>query len=300
MKKVIAAVLVSAMLLAGCTNTKNDKSDVILTVGSVSVTQNDYDYVLKLYRSTYGEQTGDEEQMKDYIKEKAMCVEAAKNDGVKFDEDEMKKSKDAIVQSMGGEAKYKEMLKGKGVDEDFMDMLWVEYDIANKALMEKVDTNITDEQREEYFKTKYYRAKHILCSTVDTLMSPLPEDQLKAAKDKADDLYKKALDGENFDELMQNSDDPGLSSNPDGYVFTEGEMVPEFQEGVVSLEPGGIKMVESPYGYHIIKRLALDEDSAVYQKEYEKAKSKIDNNIKAQRLKEYVEKILTEKGIEVK
>lgn len=60
-----------------------------------------------------------------------------------------------------------------------------------------------------------------------------------------------------FDELMnKHSEDTGLKSNPDGYTFTTGQMVTEFEEGTKALEYGEIsEIVESTFGYHIILRL---------------------------------------------
>lgn len=51
--------------------------------------------------------------------------------------------------------------------------------------------------------------------------------------------------------------DPGMDTNPDGYLFTAGEMVPEFEAGVRSLAFGtySTQPVQSDYGCHIIWRL---------------------------------------------
>lgn len=56
--------------------------------------------------------------------------------------------------------------------------------------------------------------------------------------------------------MNANSEDTGLAANPDGYAFTTGEMVQEFEDATRALEPGQISgLVESSYGYHIILRL---------------------------------------------
>ena len=58
--------------------------------------------------------------------------------------------------------------------------------------------------------------------------------------------------------MNANSEDTGLAANPDGYAFTTGEMVQEFEDATRALEPGQISgLVESSYGYHIILRLPL-------------------------------------------
>ena len=51
--------------------------------------------------------------------------------------------------------------------------------------------------------------------------------------------------------------DPGMESNPDGYLFGPGEMVQEFESGTQALEVGSYtkEPVASTYGYHIIWRL---------------------------------------------
>ena len=59
-------------------------------------------------------------------------------------------------------------------------------------------------------------------------------------------------------------EDPGIKSNPDGYIFGEGEMVKEFEDSVKSLEFGAVSgLVETSYGYHIIKRLPLSYENDV-------------------------------------
>ena len=56
--------------------------------------------------------------------------------------------------------------------------------------------------------------------------------------------------------MLANSEDTGLADNPNGYAFTSGKMVEEFETATRALEPGQISdIVESSYGYHIILRL---------------------------------------------
>jgi len=70
-----------------------------------------------------------------------------------------------------------------------------------------------------------------------------------------------------FSELMfENSEDEGgLMSFPEGYIFQDGDMVPEFFDATVALEPGEISgIVETQYGYHIILRLPMDYDGVPF------------------------------------
>ncbi len=108
-------------------------------------------------------------------------------------------------------------------------------------------------------------AKHILLLTQDSQTGQaLSEEEAAQKKAKAEELLAQlqaisdpAQLEEKFDELMNaNSEDTGLAANPDGYAFTTGEMVQEFEDATRALEPGQISgLVESSYGYHIILRL---------------------------------------------
>ena len=118
------------------------------------------------------------------------------------------------------------------------------------------------------------RCKHILVMTIDqSTGEALPEEELADRKAKVDDLYDqlsaKAEDPQAlealFDELMQaNSEDGGLAMYPDGYLFTPGTMVPEFEDATAALEDYGLsEPVQSSYGWHIILRLPIEPDLPV-------------------------------------
>lgn len=117
----------------------------------------------------------------------------------------------------------------------------------------------SDEELMQYFRDNYLSAKHILiCLTDPTTGETLRTDE--EAKALAQDILDRINAGEDFDTLMNEySEDPGLSGNPDGYIFTEGEMIDEFYQGAAALEEGEVSgLVKSDYGYHIIKREPLD------------------------------------------
>lgn len=119
----------------------------------------------------------------------------------------------------------------------------------------------SDDELRQYFSDNYINAKHILISTVDsTTGETIRTDE--EAKAEAQKILDRINAGEDFDTLMNEySEDPGLSGNPDGYIFTEGDMVAEFYEGAKALAEGEVSgLVKSDYGYHIIKREPLDVD----------------------------------------
>lgn len=63
---------------------------------------------------------------------------------------------------------------------------------------------------------------------------------------------------ETFNALLdQYGTDPGMTSNPNGYLFTDGDMVTEFENAVKAMPPNGFNNVpvKSQFGYHVILRL---------------------------------------------
>lgn len=120
---------------------------------------------------------------------------------------------------------------------------------------------VADLAEEQYPKT-FVRAKHILILTTNMETGEKYDAaQLDEARKTVEDIKKKLDSGEDFDKLMtEYCEDPGIQTNPDGYVFTYGEMVPEFEETAFALKEGEISdIVETDYGYHIIKKEPLPE-----------------------------------------
>ena len=119
-------------------------------------------------------------------------------------------------------------------------------------------------------------AKHILLLTVDADTREPIEDEAVIAEKKAtaEELLarlqavqddKEAL-AALFDELTEEyTEDTGYAAYPDGYVFSEGQMVSAFEDAVKALE-GDYELsgiVESEYGYHIVMSIPIDPDAVV-------------------------------------
>ena len=118
----------------------------------------------------------------------------------------------------------------------------------------------SDEDIQKYYEDNYITAKHILITTVDPASGETKRTD-EEAKKEAQSILDRINAGEDFDTLMnQYSEDTGLSNNPNGYTFTEGQMVTEFYDGAKALAADEVsELVKSSYGYHIIKRVKLDD-----------------------------------------
>ncbi len=183
------------------------------------------------------------------------------------------------------------------------------YMLAEQSLFGHKTSEIDDEQVLAWAQEQgYMSAKHILLLTVDATTREALDDETIAEKaDTAAYLAAELTEAKNaeqtaiaaaaetetetaasgeivdpaqtarddfeayFDKLMNEySEDTGLATHPNGYVFLPGEMVEEFENGVLALDEdlGLSEVVESDYGYHIILRKALDPDSVLGQNSY--------------------------------
>ena len=115
----------------------------------------------------------------------------------------------------------------------------------------------------------YLRCKHILFLTENDDGTDMTDEEKAEIRKEAEAALKelRALESDRealltrFDELMADADDPGMTTFPDGYTFTSGQMVQEFEDGTRALADYEISdIVESSYGCHIILRLPLDPE----------------------------------------
>jgi len=149
------------------------------------------------------------------------------------------------------------------LSEAHMDRKLFEETYALQALEEAVYLYLTDEANGiihasdeillEDIQTNFFHATHILI-LFDNHAS---KDECRTI---AEDALKRAKSGEDFQKLIAElGEDERLLSQPDNYYFTHNEFeITEFEETVKKMSIGEIsEIVESPYGYHIIKRLPL-------------------------------------------
>lgn len=173
-------------------------------------------------------------------------------------------------EQLGGEDAYAKYLKSMCISnkgfEHLSSVSFIHSHMVDGMFLDGKENAPTAEDLTQYAEDNdLLVAKHILLLTKDmTTGEDLSDTEKAEKKAKADDLLKQLqaitdpteLESK-FDELMKaNSEDTGLESSPDGYVFSAGDMVEAFESATRSLEPGQLSgIVESDYGYHIILRL---------------------------------------------
>ena len=111
-------------------------------------------------------------------------------------------------------------------------------------------------------RTNHAQVKHILISWKDKLDGK-PGDERALARSKRDAereiraLQKQVAAGAAFEVLMaQHSEDPGSAATGEAYdVAPDAQLVIEFRQLGLRLDVDEVGVVESDYGFHLIKRV---------------------------------------------
>jgi hypothetical protein len=134
----------------------------------------------------------------------------------------------------------------------------------------KVDTAYSDAQLEQAWQTQgggvQVHARHILLRA--------PADATPAQRDSvhrlAESIRQQAAGGADFAALArQYSEDPGSKAQGGELpVFGRGQMTPAFEDAAFKLDSGQISpVVETPFGYHIIKSEGRHQEALGERKE---------------------------------
>ena len=182
------------------------------------------------------------------------------------------------VENSGGQDNFELALKEVNRTEEGLRSMYSASNFLYPALQEQMfpaqdAAALTAEELAQWASDKgLMQVKHILFKTVDDSGNPLSDEEIAAARQKAEDTLAQLQasdDMENlFDQLMNELSEDGRYADgtlgaPDGYLFGEGEMVQEFEDAAKALgehELSGI--VETSYGYHILLRLPVDTEMA--------------------------------------
>jgi hypothetical protein len=195
---------------------------------------------------------GHEEEFKKFIDTKLELLKET-NPEMKdreISEEEMTQAKDFFAKINIYAKEFEEKSKAGQISQELKDKIELQVKLQQAQFLARLyaqkladKAKVTDEDIEKYI------AAH-------------PELDPKDKKAKAEEILNRAKAGEDFAKLADEfSQDPG-NKDPKGELqggiykdVTKGKMMPEFEGAALALEPGQIapNLVETPYGYHIIK-----------------------------------------------
>jgi len=183
---------------------------------------------------------------------------------------------------------------------NFLANEYLRKEVAAKDTVSEDDVKSYYDTHQDEFKTpEMVKARHILIK-VDKSAS---EEDKKQAQKKAEDILSKIKAGEDFAKLASEfSDDPGSKSKGgDLGFFARGRMVKPFEDAAFALKVGEVSgIVESPFGYHIIK---AEERKDAGVETYDTAKDKIRQRLVQERAKstvtEFIDKAMKDANVEL-
>lgn len=209
-------------------------------------------------------------------------------------EDEMNAHIDTIRSRFPSEEVFSQQLSSQGltlaklremVAKDMSIDRFVTTEIAPRA-------TVSEEEKKEFYAendeamTRPEQAKlsHILVK----VEQDSPPEVREQARKKAGDLRQRLQAGEDFSKIARESSDDPASRSQGGDLswVSRGQTVPAFEEAAFALKPHELsEVVETPFGYHIIK---LVERRPVESLPYEEVEQRIGEFLSQQHLQEEV------------
>lgn len=242
-------------------------AETVLRVGNNKISYDEYRYFYINYRNSYEKsgETGYAEKLKSEVenglRQKYAKMDLAEENKIILNEDELNAvagMKASYIESYGDVTAFQNALTEGALTEELFEKM-LEFQTLDKKLREfitgeysgKIDSD--DQTVESFINSHFIHATHIL------ILNEAGDD-LAANLRLAEELRQRAVSGEDFDALIDGyNEDPGMGEDNTGYYFTEGQMIPEFEEAAEELAVGEIsKVVLSENGYHVIKRMPLD------------------------------------------
>lgn len=234
-----------------------------------------------------------ERAMDDLIRTE-IAVQKAKEAGVTLSEDELA-SVHAMFSADDATTKeqLKELEKATGANKSQLSEIMEKIFLSNayfQYLLEQDDVlpKVEDAAVATKISEDYAAVKHVLIMNVPQDGTEVSDTEKYAAdaKKKAEEVLEKAVKGENFEKLIEEyGEDPGMEGNLEGYMIDKtgasvdgsGSMIPEFTQGTFAVQAGQVNpvLIESTYGWHIIKRYPLPEESETYKAVQSVAKNEL-------------------------
>ena len=198
---------------------------------------------------------------------KAVYIYYENNDVVSKEiTDEVDAQMNSAISSCGNEEGLNLVLSNFYFDKDHLKKVFEIEEITNQTYMGLFGENgtnvIEDKEINKYFDDNYAKAQHVFFDLLYKTDSSgeyvnLSEDEITQKTALSNEVWEKIQNKtlKYDDAIKQYSDD--LEENDAGFVFTDGDYVKEFTSVVFEMEIGEIRKVQTEFGVHIIRKLAL-------------------------------------------
>lgn len=246
------------------------KSEVLATVDNVKITGEDFRKRMEPYFYYQGLKKLSDEEIEsyeantiNYMTNLEALYKAGKEADIEITDEDLESNYTTMMSSITSyfNLTEEEFLKKFDLTSDYIknslekEMIATEYLTENSEVTEKEAKNYYNKNKEDFFEIS---ASHILISNTDENGEDVSDEKKKENKELAEKILKRVQKGESIEDLaLEYSDDTNTASNGgDLGFFSKGEMNENFEEASFSLKVGEVysKVVETPYGYHIIKK----------------------------------------------
>ena len=240
MKKILlSAFATSALLLAGC----SDNGDEVASTEAGRIRE------LDLYEEMKNEPLQSGMTVGETVLQRMLLEDVFEHIyGDQVTDETVEAEFTDSAEQFGTVEEYESLLEMQGIDIDYVKGNIRLTQLFRAGVSDRVE--VTEEEIEQaYEDARPMTAQHILVDDEET----------------ANDIIAQLEDGADFGELVEEySQDPGSLETEGTYTFGIGEMVPEFEGAVQSLEVDELtsEPVQSDHGFHVIRRLELEEEYA--------------------------------------
>ncbi len=241
-----------------------------------------------------------------FIRIEVLWQEALKKN-ISVDEKEIMEQKSQLKERFPDDKAFEAALKNMGITEsELNDKLrqsaaiqeLIEEEVAKKVTVPEKEMKAFYEQNPQYFKEEpQVKANHILIKVEENAT----EAEKAQAKKKITEIQDKLKKGADFAALAkEHSQCPSSAQGGDLGFFGRGQMVKPFEDAAFALKEGQISdVVETPFGYHLIK---VTEKKEAKTLSFDEAKEKIEQFLIQKQVKQevdqYIAKLVKEAKIE--
>ena len=287
------ALVGGAGLLTGC---KKSNKDVAARVNgdpiSLTTLNNQLEQLKKQYPNMFtgadaeGRLLDFKQRLLDNLINQKLVEQAARDKGIKVSDDDVKKKLDDLRAGFKDDAQYEQALKAAGLDKDTVGEQIRQNMITEKLIASLVsDTKVSDADIKAYYDKNKAQFAQKAAKRVSQIVFK-PEDKATAQK-----VLTQLQGGSDFAALAKQYSIDTVSASKGGDLgWPTTPNVTEVQTAIDKLAKGQLSgLVQSPYGWHIIK---VTDERAASQKSLDEVKNQIEQIIINQRRADVYQKFL--------
>lgn len=273
----------SFFLLIGFSRGQEVLDRIVAVVGDQIILESELKAQLALYAAQFGIDLKDEQRRKQIeaelleqmVNDNLLLIQAQKDTTIEVTSKEVeravKEQMEKVKSQFSSEEAFQDQLKAEGLTENELrkryreqikKQMLIDRLISKKLSLVSVTTKEVKDFHQTYKDSIPDQPESIKLSHILLEIKP-SQRTLDSLKKKAEMVLDKAKKGEDFASLASKySDDPTGKDGGDLGFFKKGDMIEKFEKVAFALNPGEISdLVETEFGYHIIKVEEKKEDA---------------------------------------